>query len=54
MIESLGNLGDFIGGIGLNMPVARAMWNKRIRNGFPTDFQEYIQRNIEREPKHTG
>ena len=38
----------------LNMPVARAMWNKRIRNDFPTDFQEYIQLNIEREPKHTG
>jgi len=31
----------------LNISVARAMWRRRIRNGFPTDFQEYIQQYIE-------
>ena len=31
----------------LNMSVARAMWRSRIKHGFPTDFQEYIQQQIE-------
>jgi len=30
----------------MNMSVARAMWRKRIKHGFPTDFQEYIQQQI--------
>ncbi len=30
----------------MNMSVARAMWRSRIRDGFPADFQEYIQRQI--------
>jgi hypothetical protein len=32
----------------LDMSVARAMWRNRIRHGFPADFQEYIQQEIER------
>ncbi len=31
----------------MNMSVARAMWRSRIKHGFPTDFQEYIQQQIE-------
>ena len=31
----------------MNMSVARAMWRSRIKHGFPTDFQEYIQKQIE-------
>ena len=30
----------------MNMSVARAMWRSRIRDGFPADFQEYIQQQI--------
>jgi len=30
----------------LNVSVARAMWRSRIRDGFPADFQEYIQQQI--------
>ena len=33
----------------MNMSVARAMWRSRIRHGFPTDFQEYIDQQIERD-----
>ena len=31
----------------MNMSVARAMWRSRIKHGFPTDFQEYIQKQID-------
>jgi len=31
----------------MNMSVARAMWRSRIKHGFPTDFQEYVQQQIE-------
>jgi len=31
----------------MNMSVARTMWRSRIKHGFPTDYQEYIQRQIE-------
>jgi hypothetical protein len=30
----------------MNMSVARAMWRGRIKHGFPTDFQEYIDQQI--------
>ena len=33
----------------MNMPVARAIWRKRIRDNFPADFQAYIDQQLVRD-----
>jgi len=33
----------------MNMSVAHAMWHGRIKHGFPTNFQEYIDQQIGRD-----
>jgi hypothetical protein len=60
MIENLGNIGDFVGGVGvfitliylarskiiLSTSLSHGLWDKRLKNSCPVDFHEFVDRQI--------